>query len=469
MTSAPATADTDIARLIQEECGENVYKCYQCKRCTAGCPLSHHFDLTPSQIMRAIQLGQEDRVLNAKTLWLCASCETCATRCPQGIEIVRVMDFLRARSRDRGIDSVPIASIFSGAFLRSVDWFGRLYELGLMGWMNLRSGQLFKDFDIAPRMFLKGKIGILPHWANYDPQRVHRVEPRENRVAYYPGCSLRSTATEFDTSTAAVAEKLDMELVEPPGWVCCGSTPAHTTSRLLAMTLSLKNLILFERTGLGRVVVPCVGCYARFRAALYDMEADPALKEEAEDEIGHAYGGGVEVKNVVEAFDEMIGHDAIREKVRNPLEGLRTVCYYGCMMTRPPEVTGAEHPEYPMNMDRLVEATGAEALGWDYKVDCCGASHSLTLSGLALELTKRILQNARDVGTDVVVVACPLCQSNLDTRQDQIEARLGLGFRIPVVYVTQLMGLAMGVEEGRLGLGKHLVDPRPLLREKGLM
>lgn len=469
MNSALATTDVDIARIVQEDCGENVYKCYQCQRCTAGCPLSHHFDLTPSQIMRAIQLGQEERVLDARTLWLCASCEACATRCPQGIEIVRVMDLLRARSRHRGIDTVPIVSIFSKAFLRSVDWFGRLYELGLMGWMNLRSGQLFKDFDIAPRMFLKGKIGILPHWANYDPRKVQREEPKENRVAYYPGCSLRSTATEFDTSTTALAEKVGIELVEPPGWVCCGSTPAHTTSHLLALTLSLKNLILFERTGLDRVVVPCVGCYARFKAAQYDVEKDPALKGEAEDEIGHTYEGGVEVQNVVEAFEEMVGHEAIEEKVRNRLEGLRAACYYGCMMTRPPEVTGAEHPEYPINMDLLVEATGAEALGWDYKVDCCGASHSLTLSNLALELTKRILQNARDVGADMVVTACPLCQSNLDTRQDQIEASMGLGFRIPVIYITQLMGLALDVEEGRLGWGKHMVDPRPILREKGLM
>ena len=148
-----------------------------------------------------------------------------------------------------------------------------------------------------------------------------------------------------------------------------------------------------------------------------------------------------------------------------PLAGLKVVCYYGCLLTRPPSITQADHPEYPMRMDRLVEALGAESLDWGYKTDCCGGSLALTRADTAMRLSEKILRNAQDVGADAIVVACSLCHVNLDTRQDVI-SRAGRAYNVPIIYFTQLMGLAMGMAAADLGLQKHLTDPRPLLREK---
>jgi len=151
------------------------------------------------------------------------------------------------------------------------------------------------------------------------------------------------------------------------------------------------------------------------------------------------------------------------------LQGLRVACYYGCLLTRPPEVTGDANPEYPMNMDHLLQALGAETVDWSYKTDCCGGSLSLSTLEIALDLSHKILENAIEVGADLIATACPLCHANLDMRQNQINEEFGGEFDIPVVYFTQLMGLAYGFDTKTLGINKHISDAVGLLREKGLL
>ncbi|MDP2662221.1 MAG: heterodisulfide reductase-related iron-sulfur binding cluster, partial [Dehalococcoidia bacterium] len=151
-----------------------------------------------------------------------------------------------------------------------------------------------------------------------------------------------------------------------------------------------------------------------------------------------------------------------------PLTGLKVVCYYGCLLTRPPKIAKPKDTEYPMNMDYLMRALGAQTLDWSYKTDCCGASLSVTQTDKSLRLMQRILQNAQEVGAEAVVVACPLCQLNLDSRQDDIAAKMGVNYNLPIFYFTQLMGLALGLKEKDIALKKLLVDPMPLLRRKGL-
>jgi heterodisulfide reductase subunit B len=151
--------------------------------------------------------------------------------------------------------------------------------------------------------------------------------------------------------------------------------------------------------------------------------------------------------------------------VRKPLKGLRVVCYYGCLLTRPPEVTEAEHPENPTDLDELMQALGAEVLDWSYKTTCCGAAHSLTRPDIVLKLSSNLIRHARQSGADLMAVACPLCHTNLDARQFQ----MGLEEAMPVFYFTQLMALALGASERTAGLHKNLIDPLPLLREKGIL
>ncbi|MDP2953902.1 MAG: CoB--CoM heterodisulfide reductase iron-sulfur subunit B family protein, partial [Chloroflexota bacterium] len=313
--------------------------------------------------------------------------------------------------------------------------------------------------SLGLELLRKGKLGVMPPVVRQPSHVAPRAKP--DQVAYYPGCSLHSVSSEFDISTRAVFGELGVELVEPKGWTCCGSTPAHTTDHLLAMRLPLNNLALIEREGFPQVVAPCASCFSRFKSALWDMRQEPQLKERLDEERGYNFRGSVEVKHILQLLEEW--RDEISGRVKVPLEGLRVVSYYGCLLTRPPKVTQAQEPEYPMVMDHLVEALGATTLDWSYKTDCCGATLSLSKKELALELSAKILRDAKAVGADLVAVACPLCHTNLDSRQGQ----MGLEFQVPILYITQLVGLGMGLK--RLGLEKHLVDPRGVLRDRGLL
>jgi heterodisulfide reductase subunit B len=231
----------------------------------------------------------------------------------------------------------------------------------------------------------------------------------------------------------------------------------------------MQNLAYIERLGYDEVAVPCAACYSRFKFALHDMERYPELRETVTRKLGYRYQNRVRVNHIVETMVERIGPEAIAARVVRPLAGLKVVCYYGCLITRPRTVTGAEHHEYPMELDRLMAALGAEVLDWNYKTDCCGNNLTLTETQVALKMTHRILHDAKAVGAEAVVVACPLCQINLDARQEQISTDFQEELGLPVLYYTQLMGLALGLDPGTLHLDTLFVDPRPLLKEKGLL
>lgn len=468
---------TRLAKRIEETAGQNVYLCYQCVKCTSGCPLAEHFDLEPNQVMRLIQLGDES-VLQSKTIWTCASCLTCSTRCPQGLDVAGIMDALRIEARKRGIKpAVPEAPVFNDIFLGTIKLIGRLYEPGLLGLRNLRysltsrqPARLLQDMDmgVVP-ILLKNKINLFPS-IKLNPLKVPKdvkpVEPAENRIGYYPGCSLHSLGSEFNISTHAICKELGLELIEPEDWVCCGSSPAHHTDHTLATAFPLKNLALIEKSGLREVAAPCSSCYSRFKMAAHDVARDDHLANEVERLIGYRYQGSVKILHLLDAITQKIGLDKIARRVTNPLKGLRVACYYGCLYSRPPTITGAEHPEYPMTMDYLMRALGAEPIDWGGKTDCCGGSLIFSQAEPGLELARKVLQDAHAHGADVIASVCPLCQFNLDGRQAQIK---GLGFAMPNLYATQLMALAFGMDEKAMQLNKAMVDPRPLLKEKGLL
>ncbi len=476
--------NTDLARRVREECGENVFLCYQCKKCTAGCPVAAFFDLTPNQVMRAVQLGQKDLVLNSKTIWLCATCETCSTRCPQGIDIARIMDVLRIMARQEKIKpQVPEVPMFYQSALRGINLFGRMHELGLMAELYIRQffagrldfKQLFSsDMALALKMLRDGKLKILPSTGR-PPKNGRRAAPVTDPrvIAYYPGCSLHATGIGYDISAKAVADKLGLTFVEPEGWTCCGTSPAHCTDHFLSTKLPLENLALIERSGFDYVTVPCAGCFTRFRKAQHDVKRDPVLGEKVTEaiaeEMGYTPAEEVLVDNLLVTFTDRIGYETIAREVTRPLEGLKVVCYYGCVLTRPPQITGVENYEYPTNMDHLMGVLGAESLDWSYKTDCCGGSLALSQLHVALDMCRRILQNAQEVGAEALVVACPLCQANLDMRQKQINAHFGTEYKLPILYFTQLMGLALGLGASELAFEKHFVSPTKLLKDKSLL
>lgn len=283
------------------------------------------------------------------------------------------------------------------------------------------------------------------------------------KYAYFPGCSLHSTAKEYDLSTKEVAKTLGIELIEIPDWICCGATPAHITMHLLSLALPVKNLIQARKMSSYEVVTCCAACFSRLKIANKFMQTDSVHREKVEKIVGVRYEGEVKVRHFLDVLVNVFGLKNLNEKINKKFSGLKVACYYGCLLTRPPEVTELDDLEDPCLMDKLMETIGVEPVKWPYKTECCGASFSLTKTDIVLKLSGDILQMAYDEGAQALVVACPLCQSNLDLRQPMINKKYKKNFRMPIFYFTQLVGLALGIEAKKLGLEKHIVNPMSLL------
>jgi heterodisulfide reductase subunit B len=464
----------DLAKEILDKTGENAFLCYQCIRCTSGCPVTDFFDYTPNEVMRLVQIGDSEAVLNSKTPWLCAACLTCSTRCPQGLDIARIMETLTQVARERGIKpKVPEKAWFNQVFVTDSDIFGRVYELGMMGSMNVITSvinrdpsKVLADMDLGLEMFKRAKLNILPSFSRARPDKVQNVNPTEKQVGYYPGCSLHSMAKEYDHSFKAVAQELEVELVEPKGWTCCGASPAHNLDHYLGVKKPLENLALVEASGFDEVIAPCAACFNRFRAAAHEVREDSELKERLDKDLGYSYQDSVNVRSISEWLANKVGVAQIKEKVTKPLAGLKVVNYYGCLLTRPPQITGHPNHEYPMDLDLVCDALGAESLDWDDKTVCCGGSLAVPAKDVMLKLSQDIIEHAQAVDADAIIVACPLCQSNLDGRQMQMKT---LERQTPIIYVTQLMAHAFGLDAKATEFKRNMVDPRPMLRDKNLL
>ncbi|MDO8723125.1 MAG: heterodisulfide reductase-related iron-sulfur binding cluster, partial [Syntrophales bacterium] len=466
------TLSSDLADQVRRQCNENAFLCYQCQKCSSGCPVAEHFDLAPNQLMRAVQLGQKETVLKSRTLWLCAMCETCAVRCPHDINITKIMDVLKIMAQKEGLSSpLPPAVLFNQAAMRGIGLFGRMYEAGLMGEIYLRQllagtlnvRQLVKrDLPLAMHMIKKGKLKLLPSFGK-PTIPVKTAEKREG-IAYYPGCSLHGTSSEYNTSVKAVLSRLDVTLVEPENWNCCGSTPAHSTDRYLSLLLPLKDLLLMEKAGFDNITTPCPSCFIRLRTAQKES-GEHDVKEKLLTNLKELPSSDLKVDHLLQTITERIGFNKVAEKAVRSLKGMKLVCYYGCIITRPPKITAVQDYEYPTGMDRLMKTLGATPLDWSYKTRCCGATLSISQPAIALNLTKKILQDAKNVGAEAIVVACPLCHINLDARQQQISEELGEPFHLPILYFTQLMGLAFGMNARELGLDKHFVETETIVNK----
>lgn len=277
------------------------------------------------------------------------------------------------------------------------------------------------------------------------------------KLGYFPGCSLESSAREYNESLQAVAPLLDLELCEVPDWNCCGATAAHSLNHKLALALPARTLALAERAGFDELLVPCSACYSRLAATRRDLLANEALRQEITSIIELDYVGSTKVVSVV----DVLGRAAptIRAKVCVPF--LRKVaCYYGCYLTRPASLTTCARPEDPQEMEAIVASAGATPLDWAFKIDCCGAALSVSRTATVAELAGRIVADAAERGAEALVVACPLCHTNLDLRRPAIERHRGTSYALPVLYITQLVGLALGLSERALGLHRHHVPVR---------
>lgn len=283
--------------------------------------------------------------------------------------------------------------------------------------------------------------------------------------AYYPGCSLHASAREYDESVRAVCANLGIELREIDDWNCCGATALSSTSYLFSLVVPTRNLALAEEQGQD-VAVACNACFVTLRRAKSVYEENLAWRtkiKEALGGIGRDFHARIQIKHILDIIVNDTGLETIRASVRNPLRGLKVVPYYGCQIARPKNEFA--HPELPTEMDRLLAVLGAEVLRYDHKTKCCGGSLMTTKPEAALELERELLGEAAERGAEAIVVSCPLCQFNLDAYQDKVNKRFQTNYNIPVIYFTQLMGVAQGLAPRKLGIKRNLVSLKELLQK----
>ncbi len=279
-------------------------------------------------------------------------------------------------------------------------------------------------------------------------------------ASYYPGCSLEGTARAYDLSSRAVCWELSIDLQELPKWSCCGSSPALKTDKLLSTALSAHNLNIAGAQPSDDLLIPCPFCFRRLLSAQQEMAEDPELKRSVEETVEGSPEKPVNIHSLLGFIHDRVGLDAVKEKVVRPLAGMRVVPYYGCYLVKPHKTTQYDHPEQPVSLDELLTALGADVVDWDFKTECCGAGLALSKTDTVERLCGRIVKEAKWKRADAIVVACQLCQANLEMRGEKKG-------NLPVLYFTQLIGLALGLSPESLGMKKHLISPMPMLKAKG--
>lgn len=282
--------------------------------------------------------------------------------------------------------------------------------------------------------------------------------------AYFPGCSsAEGTAVAYGLSTQAIASPLGMELIELEDWNCCGSTPYGSTDELEAVCVAARDLALAEKTGLD-LVTPCSSCYTTLNKVNSQLKEYPDLKVKVDECLAAAdlkYQGEVKVRHLFEVIYNDIGLDVVKSKVVNPLHGLRVAPYYGCQLVRPEP--GFDNPWNPQSIDHLIVTLGAEAVPYPLKDRCCGGSLVIPEVDIALGLIHKLLESAASNGAQCIVTVCPLCQTNLDAYQGMVNRRFRTKYNLPILFFTQLLGLALGVEPKALALDKSIVSAEAIL------
>ncbi len=272
---------------------------------------------------------------------------------------------------------------------------------------------------------------------------------------YYPGCSMHSSGREYLESFKAISRYFGVELEEAKDWTCCAPTAIHGISRLLSVSIPASNLAEIEKEGHDRVMVPCAACYSRFKHASYEVAENKEMAEKVNDCIDYEFKNSVKILHPLDIYNEIKLDLVITE-----LSKVNVVSYYGCLLTRPPKVKQFDDCENPQTMDNILRKIGLNVIDWSFKTDCCGATFNLTNKDVYMRLSGKILEEAKNAGADIIAVACPLCQVNLDAYQFEKKEP-----NIPVVYFSQLIGLAYGIDTKELGLHRQFISCEEVIEE----
>ncbi len=287
-------------------------------------------------------------------------------------------------------------------------------------------------------------------------------------IAYYPGCSLHASSELYDIQCKLVFGRLGLELKEIEDWNCCGATAASKTNEFLSIALPARNLGIADATGLSEIVIPCSSCYSRTLVSQKKLASDPTLRDSVNAELGKKVQGRIKVSSILEVLKPRTVE--IAGKTVKKLTGLKPACYYGCLLTRfPIDVDVPDSVENPQGMETVCKALGAEPIDWSYKTDCCGASAAYNDAEQSQLLMSRIFKDATARGANCIVTTCPLCQMNVDACQDEVGAKYAIEKRLPVYFLTELVGVGMGLDPVEMQIDRHFVDAMGLLKELNLI
>lgn len=274
-------------------------------------------------------------------------------------------------------------------------------------------------------------------------------------LGLYPGCSLKGSSREYSESVLAVSKACGVELIEIEDWNCCGATAAYNLNKELSLALPARILSLAEKQGMKEIVVPCAACYSRLTVTKHELASHPELNEIITTANNLDYKGNVEILNIIQMLDKYVTPN-LEGRIVKPFDH-KVACYYGCFLVRPHEILKFDREEDPMSMDEMMLKAGATPIDWAFKAECCGAGLSVSRTCSVGRLSGQIMKDAVDRGAEAIIVACPMCHSNLDMRRNAINSYLGEKIDIPVLYVSQAIGLAMGLDRKALGLQRHFV------------
>jgi len=289
-------------------------------------------------------------------------------------------------------------------------------------------------------------------------------------IAYYPGCTLQASSALYDVQSRRIFSEIGITLKEIEDWNCCGATSAGKIDDFLSVAMPARNLGIAEASGFTEMVIPCSACYSKTLVAQKQLEDNPALKEEINTELSKKIEGKIKISSILEVLLTKVESGELAEKVTKKLKGLNPVCYYGCMQTRfSYNVPVPDDVENPQGMETILKVLGVKSLDWNYKTDCCGASASINDQEAALNLMAKIMKDAVARGANCFVVTCPMCQLNMDAYQDQFCIKHGISARLPVYFITELIGLAIGISIEELQIDRHFIDASKLLKELNLI
>ncbi|MDO4586617.1 MAG: CoB--CoM heterodisulfide reductase iron-sulfur subunit B family protein [Planctomycetia bacterium] len=276
------------------------------------------------------------------------------------------------------------------------------------------------------------------------------------KFGYYPGCALHGSSLDYESSIRACLTKLNVSLEELNDWICCGSTAAHSINQKLSTALPARNLAIAESMSLTEVFAPCPLCSMQLIKARESIKASDAVRKEISEIVELPVSGTTDIINLIQIF-QRIGFDKILARQTKKLDAFKPACYYGCLLTRPPKMLKFDDCEHPSSMETLLAKLSAQPVDWNYKTECCGAGLTLCDAESVVELSNRIIGNAVKHGANCLVVACQMCQMNLDMRQQDIEKKLKIQYNIPIYYLSDLVGLAIGIDAKELNLDRHFV------------